>query len=146
MKISTKGRYGLRVMMELATRFGQGPTLVGTIASAQNISGNYIHILLAALKAAGLVRAMRGPMGGYELTCDPGKITTLDVVRALEGHAWPVACVANEDWCSKSKTCAARDVWRELAAAMEKVLSAITLEQLVARQRAKSEQAMMFHI
>jgi Rrf2 family protein len=146
MKISTKGRYGLRVMMELAARFGQGPVLVGTIAKNQEISSNYIHILLAGLKAAGYVRAVRGPNGGYELTCDPRKITALDVVRALEGCGWPVECVAEEQRCARSKTCAARDVWQELAAAMEKVLSDITLEQLVIRQGAKSEPAAMFHI
>jgi Rrf2 family transcriptional regulator, cysteine metabolism repressor len=146
MKISTKGRYGLRVMMELATKFGQGPVLVATIATNQSISGNYIHILLASLKGAGLVRALRGPAGGYELTCDPGEITALDVVRALEGYGWPVSCVSKDKWCAKSKTCAARDLWGELAAAMEKVLSDFTLKDLVTKQRAKSEDAAMFQI
>lgn len=132
--------------MELATRFGEGPVLVGTIAKSQDISGNYIHILLAGLKAAGFVRAVRGPTGGYELTSNPGNITALDVVRALEGHGWPVACVAREEWCVRSKTCATRDLWSELGAAMEKVLSDITLEQLAARQRTKTAKAMNFDI
>lgn len=132
--------------MELATWFGQGPVFVGTIATNQDISANYIRILLAALKGSGLVRAVRGPTGGYALTCDPGEITALDVIRALEGHGWPVTCVAQEEWCGRSKTCAARDLWGELGAAMEKVLSDITLKELVARQRAKSEDAGMFHI
>jgi Rrf2 family protein len=146
MKISTKGRYGLRVMVELATRFGRGPILVPTIAETQNISGNYIHVLLGGLKAAGLVRAVRGPAGGYVLTRHPREITALHVVRALEGQDWPVACVADETLCPRSQTCATRDVWRELAAAMEKVLAGVTLEQLAARQRAKSEKAAMFQI
>jgi Rrf2 family protein len=146
MKVSTKGRYGLRVMMELASCFGQGPVQAGTIADKQDISGNYIHILLGGLKAAQLVRAVRGASGGYELTRDPRKITVLDVVQALEGHGWPVACVDHGEGCPRSKTCAARDVWGELADAMEKVLSGISLEQLVKRQRAKSDKEMMFHI
>jgi Rrf2 family transcriptional regulator, cysteine metabolism repressor len=141
MKISTKGRYGLRVMMELATKFGQGPVLVGTIATNQSISGNYIHILLASLKGAGLVRSLRGPTGGYELTCDPGEITALDVVRALEGYGWPVACVSKDKWCAQSQTCAARDLWGALAASMEKVLSDVTLKELVMKQCAMSENA-----
>ena len=132
--------------MDLAASFGQGPVLVGSIAKNQEISGNYIRILLAALKATGLVRAVRGPTGGYELAYEPGKITVLDIVRALEGYSWPVACVARDEWCSRSKKCAARDVWEELAVAMEKVLSEITLEELVARQRAKIGKDVMFHI
>jgi len=146
MKVSTKGRYGLRVMIELASWFGQGPVLVGTIAENQNISRNYIHILLGGLKAAGLVRAVRGPAGGYELTRDPSKIAVLDIVQALEGNSWPVACVAKQEWCVRSGLCAAQDVWRELAAAMRKVLSDNTLEQLVKKQRAKSEIAMTYDI
>ncbi len=146
MKISTKGRYGLRVMMELASRFGDGPVLVGTIAANQEISSNYIRILLSALKGVGLVRAVRGQAGGYELTCDPSEITALDIVRALEGSGWPVACVEKGERCSRSKTCAARDLWGELGAAMEKVLSDITLKELVIRQHGKSEKTAMYQI
>jgi len=133
-------------MMELASHFGQGPVFVGTIAKNQDISGNYIHTLLAGLKAAGFVRAVRGPSGGYELTSDPSTISALDVVRALEGYGWPVACVAKKEWCDRSKTCAARDLWTKLGAAMEKVLSEITLEELAVRQRTKSTEAMNFDI
>lgn len=146
MKISTKGRYGLRVMMELATRFGQGPVLVGTIATNQDISPNYIHNLLAGLQTASLVRAVRGPTGGYELTREPSRITALHVVEALEGPTSPVACVADGQSCSRSPRCATRDVWRDLAAAMEKVLSDITLAELSERQRTKFEEALMYHI
>jgi len=146
MKMSTKGRYGLRVMMELATRFGQGPVLVGTIAAHQDISRNYIHNLVAGLQAAGLVRGLRGPTGGYELTRDPSKITALDVVAALEGPTSPVACVANGQSCSRSPRCAARDVWRDLGAAIEKVLSDVTLAELAERQRAKIEETLLYHI
>jgi len=92
------------------------------------------------------VRAIRGASGGYELTRHPREITALDVVQALEGRGWPVACVDHGEGCPRSKACAARDVWGELAGAMKKVLSGISLEQLVTRQRAKSEKGMMFHI
>ncbi len=146
MMVSTKGRYGLRVMIELASRFGQGPVLVGTIAENQDISRNYIHILLAGLKAAGLVRAFRGPSGGYELTQEPSKIDVLKIVNALEGDSWPVGCVAKQEWCSRSGACAAQDVWRDLAATMRKTLSGHTLEQLVVRQKEKTKESVSFEI
>lgn len=132
--------------MELATRSGQGPVLVGTIAAHQDISRNYIHNLVGGLQAAGLVRALRGPTGGYELTRDPSKITALDVVTALEGPTSPVACVADGQFCSRSPRCAAREVWRDLGAAMDKVLSNITLADLVERQRAKLQETPMYDI
>jgi Rrf2 family protein len=119
---------------------------VGTIAAQQDISRNYIHNLVAGLQAAGLVRAFRGPTGGYELTRDPSEITALDVVAALEGPTSPVACVANGQSCSRSPTCAARDVWRDVGAAMSKVLSDITLADLAERQRAKLEETPMYDI
>jgi Rrf2 family cysteine metabolism transcriptional repressor len=125
MKMSTKGRYGLRVMTELAQRFGAGPVLVDSIAENQSISTNYIHVLVAALKSAGLVRSVRGPNGGYELTRDPSTVSALEVVRALEGPCTPVDCLADPK------------VWTEVGAAVEGVLGSFTLAALVERQREK---------
>jgi Rrf2 family cysteine metabolism transcriptional repressor len=137
MKMSTKGRYGLRVMIELASNYGNGPMLVDEIAKNQNISGKYIHVLANALRTAGLVRAVRGPSGGYEMTENPAEITALDVVSALEGKTAPVDCVANASCCPRAGQCAARDVWCDLAGAIDDVLSRITLEKLVSQQRMK---------
>ena len=135
MRMSTKGRYGLRVMMELADRYGQGPVSVDAIARSQEISGNYIHLLVMGLRSAGLVRTVRGPSGGYELTRRPSSITALDVVSALEGRISPVDCVADADFCRRGARCVARDVWCEVAAAVDRVLSGLTLEQLASRQQ-----------
>lgn len=145
MKMSTKGRYGLRVMVELASRHGEGPVMVERIAASQELSASYAHILLGGLKSAGLVRSVRGPSGGYELSRPPERITALDVVAAVENDA-PVECVARASSCKRAPTCAARDVWCEVAAAIERVLSGVTLEELALRQRAKEQPAPMFHI
>jgi Rrf2 family protein len=146
MKISTKGRYGLRVMVELAARFGRGPVLVEDIAKSQGISSKYIHVLVAGLKSAGLVRAVRGPNGGYQLTRSPANITAQDVISALEGKSAPVPCVADSSFCPRADRCAARDVWCEVAAAVDGVLANITLEQLALQQHAKQEAPLTYHI
>jgi Rrf2 family transcriptional regulator, cysteine metabolism repressor len=134
LKMSTKGRYGLRVMIELAIHYGKGPVSVEVVAKNQKISGKYIHVLVSGLKLAGLIHAERGPSGGYELAKKPSSITALDVILALEGKYAPVKCVCDSSFCPQIAQCSARDVWCEVASAVEKVLSAFTLEQLAARQ------------
>jgi Rrf2 family protein len=146
MKMSTKGRYGLRVMMELASHFGQGPLLVADIAKNQSISGKYIHVLVANLKSAGLVRAVRGPSGGYELSRNPSKITALEVISALEGRSAPVECVVDATSCPRSDLCAVRDVWCEVASAMDGVLGSLTLAQLASKQRNKQNESVTYNI
>jgi Rrf2 family protein len=140
MKMSTKGRYGLRVMAELAGRYGQGPVPADVIARNQDISGKYIHLLVMVLRSAGLVRSVRGPGGGYELARKPSSITALDVVSALEGSSAPAECVTDAEYCPRAGRCATRDVWRDVSSAVDGVLSGITLEQLSARQRAMSDE------
>jgi Rrf2 family protein len=141
MKMSTKGRYGLRVMMELAKSYGGGPVLVDEIAKSQGVSGKYIHVLVAGLRSAGLLRATRGRNGGYSLARKPSAITLLDIISAMEGRTAPVDCVADRKACPRSRRCAARDVWCDVAAAIDGVLSSLTLEQLLARQNSKKRGA-----
>jgi len=146
MRISTKGRYGLRVMLELALRHGQGPVMMSTLATSQNISRKYLHSLLTSLKAVGLVRSVRGAGGGYVLALEPSEIRVAQVVQALEGSLLPVECAKDGSVCERSETCAAHDVWEELGRAMEKVLSGITLKELAVRQSAKLRQGDMYYI
>jgi Rrf2 family transcriptional regulator, cysteine metabolism repressor len=146
MKISTKGRYGLRVMVELADHFGDGPMAVEEIARNQDISGKYIHVLVTGLRSAGLVRTVRGPNGGYELAKKPSTITAHDVVAALEGRSAPVECVVDASSCPRAEGCAARDLWCEIASAVDGVLSAVTLDHLLAKQRAKQKQPLNYSI
>jgi Rrf2 family transcriptional regulator, cysteine metabolism repressor len=112
---------------------------VNQMAASQNISGNYIHVLVMGLRSAGLVRTVRGLKGGYELAKAPASITALDVISALEGNSAPTACVTDVSSCPRAVNCAARDVWCDIASAVEGVLSGITLEQLSERQYAKQE-------
>jgi len=135
MKMSTKGRYGLRVMLELALNYRQGPTLVDAIALNQDLSGKYIHVLVGGLKSAGLIKAVRGPNGGYELTRDPATITALEIIQAMEGDLAPLECVRNASCCTRIDACASRELWCEVASAMAKVLQGYTLADLARRQQ-----------
>jgi len=135
MKVSTKGRYGLRIMVELAVHHGTGPVQVTTIASNQRLPAKYIHVLVGGLKAAGLVTAVRGPNGGLELAREPSRITPLDVVEALEGR------LSNEgapDPYDLGGADVARDVWAEMALAMEASLRRHTLADLADQARARA--------
>ena len=138
MQVSTKGRYGLRIMVELAVRHGSGPVLVTTIAQNQHLPGKYIHVLVGGLKAAGLVTAVRGPNGGLELAREPARITPLDVVEALEGR------LSSEDGLPETGPYdpegdgVARDVWAAMAAAMEASLRSRTLADLADQVRARA--------
>jgi Rrf2 family protein len=140
MKVSTKGRYGLRIMVELAVRYGSGPVLVTSIARNQDLPQKYVHVLVGGLKAAGLVTAVRGPNGGLELARDPSRITPLDVVEALEGRLSAVDCTSDPDTCARAGDCVARDVWCDLARAMEASLRRRTLADLAEQVRARAGQ------
>ena len=146
MRMSTKGRYGLRVMVELASNFGNGPMLADVIANNQGISSKYIHLLANSLRSAGLVRTVRGPSGGYELVKNPSSVTALDVVSTLEGRSAPVECVVDVSSCPRSPFCAARDVWCDVASAVDRVLSELTLAQLSVKQRSKQEEPLSYCI
>ncbi len=130
MRLSTRGRYGLRIMVDLAMHHGHGPVGVDAIAARQGVSANYIHVLAGALKSASLIRTVRGHGGGYELALTPSRITALDVVRALEGGHAPVECVEDASRCTRSHACPTRDVWCQVATAVDRVLAGLTLAQL----------------
>ena len=140
-KLSTKGRYGVRAMVDLAQRYGQGPVLVRSIAERQDISSKYLHALLATLKSAKLVRSVRGSGGGYALAKAPAEIRLSEILEALEGPFSIVDCVLDEKVCERSTQCAARDVWFDLSAIMQEMLAQITLGDLLSRQHAKEASA-----
>ena len=146
MRLSTKGRYGLRIMLELAMRHGEGPVMMSTLAACQGVSRKYLHSLLTSLRAAGLVRSVRGAGGGYVLARSPADIRADEVVEALEGSLAPVECVQDATICDRVDKCAARDVWLELAHAMKRVLSGVNLAELAQRQSEKHAEGLMYHI
>jgi Rrf2 family transcriptional regulator, cysteine metabolism repressor len=146
MKISTKGRYGTRALLDLAMHHDGGPVALKDIANRQQFSLPYLEHLIAPLIAGGLVRSIKGPKGGIILAKSPAKIKLSDIIQLLEGSTAPVECVDNPDICSRSEFCATRDVWEEVKKAMNGVLEATTLQVLVDRQGKKSSKDQMYYI
>ncbi len=134
MKLSTKGRYTTRAMLELAIHYGEGPIQIKDISRSQEVSERYLEQLLLPLKSAGLIRTTRGANGGFELIRKPSEIRLLDIFLVAEGTTAPVECVDNAAVCSRSAGCATRGIWAEIKAATDKVLESTTLQDLVERQ------------
>lgn len=139
MKISTKGRYGLRAMMDLAAHQRDGnPVFLPQIAKRQNISEKYLEQIFSALRMAGLVSTVRGRKGGFLLNRPASEITAAAIITALEGPCTLVECVDKPQACPSSETCSARDVWSLVASKINEALSGFFLDQLVAMQDKKS--------
>ena len=115
MKLSTRGRYGTRLMLDLATHFGEGPILLKDISARQKISEKYLWQLISPLKNAGLINSTRGANGGYELSRQPKTITLCDIMAVLEGPMYLVECVDNSKNCELSFDCVTRDIWKEIS-------------------------------
>lgn len=134
MKVSTKGRYGLRLMIELAKLPNKKNMSVKEIAERQNISVKYLEQIVTPLSKAGLVKSVRGAMGGYSLNKDAKLITVTDILNATEGTAFLVECTENDNFCERKENCPAGYVWKEIRNAIEGVTDKITLSELVERQ------------
>ncbi len=141
MKLSTRTRYGLRALVDLASRHQKGPVMLRIIAESQGLSKKYLDNIFTALRLAGLVRTVRGARGGYLLARDPADISVAEVVEALEGDLNPVDCVEYPQACDRSLECVTRELWTELRHAMVQVLESKTLADLVARRAELAEAA-----
>jgi Rrf2 family transcriptional regulator, cysteine metabolism repressor len=137
MRLSTKGRYGVRALVDIALNCNGGPVLLKDIAKRQDISAQYLEHLVAPLIRAGILRSIRGAKGGIALAKPPEEIRLSRVIEILEGSVAPVECVDNPSLCSRSDTCVTRDVWVEIKAAVVGVLEPLTLKDLMDRQKAK---------
>lgn len=138
MKISTKGRYALRLMLELALNDTEKPIRIKEIACRQGISDKYLEQIIAVLNKAQFVRSIRGPQGGYLLTKKPEEYTVGMILRLTEGSMAPVDCVDNDIIsCERMDNCATSIVWRRLNEAVRDVIDNITLADLVDWQVAK---------
>lgn len=148
MKLSTKGRYGVRAMFDLALNNGKGPIPLNSIAERQNISEHYLEQLIALLRKAGLVKSVRGAQGGYVLARAAEEITIGDIIRVLEGPIAPVDCVNEEEEspCKNAEFCVTRNVWAKVRDSVTDVLDSITLAQLVKDQETLNEKSYMFYI
>jgi Rrf2 family protein len=131
MKISTRTRYGMRAILEIALAYGAGPLQIKMIAERQNISNKYLEQLVGIMRSAGLVRSMRGPHGGYVLAKPPEEIKLSEIFRILEGPVLTVECVENEDVCPSHADCITRRLWIQVNEAMLSVLENKTLHDLM---------------
>ena len=139
MKLSTRGRYGLRALLDLALHRGEGSVPLKDIAWRQEISLPYLDHLITPLVAAGLVKSTRGARGGVLLLKSPADIKLSEVVQFLEGPIALVDCVINPALCHRSAFCVTRDIWVEMKEAMSQVLDSTTLQDLVERHRQKGQ-------
>lgn len=132
MKISTRGRYGLRAMIDMAAYKDQGPIATHIVAERQGISERYLEQLMVPLKRAGLIKSIRGPQGGYTLAKNPDQIKAGDVIRILEGPLAPVDCVSevNPDDCSRAESCVTRKLWAQVRDSITEILDSYTLADL----------------
>ncbi|AYA77130.1 cysteine metabolism transcriptional regulator CymR [Robertmurraya sp. GLU-23] len=139
MKISTKGRYGLTIMIELAKKHGEGPTSLKTIAQANDLSEHYLEQLIAPLRNAGFVKSIRGAYGGYVLAKGPTEISAGDIIRVLEGPISPVEGIEDEEP-------AKRALWMRIRDAVKGVLDNTTLEDLANHTDDGESDSYMFYI
>ncbi|MDY6933133.1 MAG: Rrf2 family transcriptional regulator [Spirochaetota bacterium] len=146
MKISTRARYGTRLLLELGLHYGKGPVFLKDIAKNEEISEKYLSQIMITVKSAGFVNSFRGAQGGYILARHPAEITLKEIVEALEGRFDLVECVNNPSSCKRESICVTRDIWVEVGKMIAQVLNSITLEDLVKRCREKQEKYGMYNI
>jgi Rrf2 family protein len=145
MKLSTRGRYGTRALLDLALHGGKEPVPLKDIAQRQQISLLYLEHLITPLVAAGMIRSTRGARGGVCLARSPEEIKLSEVVGLLEGSIAPVDCVNDPRACPRSDSCVTRDIWVELKEAMDGVLESKTLHDLVEMQKKKGRTDMVVY-
>lgn len=148
MRLTTRGRYAARLMLDLALNHSDRRfVLLKEISQRQNISSKYLGHLIAALKQAGLVVAARGAHGGYRLAKPPAEIKLLDIVLAVEGDLRIVECVRDPSVCSRSQTCVTREIWATMGEGITQFLASITLEEMAQRHKKKLQgQALIWNI
>lgn len=131
MKLSTKGRYGLKAMFELALDMSEKPVPLKVIAKKQDISEQYLEQIFSSLKKADLVKSVRGSQGGYFLSKNKAEITVGDVLRVLEGDFALTDCLSDNDSCKNSQSCVTKLVWEKMKNSIEIAMDSITLKDMV---------------
>jgi Rrf2 family protein len=135
MKLSTRSRYGTRLLLDMAQHYNQGPIQLGDIAKRQEISLKYLEQIVIPLKKAHFIKTVRGPKGGHILARPPDEITVAEVVALLEEGVSLVECTERAEVCRRADTCATRLIWKEASQAMFNTLKSITLADLVEMAR-----------
>lgn len=132
MKLSTKGRYGLRALVDLALHEKTEPVSLGSIAKRQDISEGYLEQLMRKLKNAGLIESVRGVQGGYRLKKEPEEISIGEILRALEGDLRPVDCDGfSEGGCDRADACVTKYIWKKINDSVQETVDHITLQELL---------------
>ncbi|NLI66756.1 MAG: Rrf2 family transcriptional regulator [Tissierellia bacterium] len=133
MRLSTRGRYGLMAMFQLALEYGKGPIPLKNVANEQGLSESYLEQLFSTLRKDGLINSVRGAQGGYMLALEPSEITVGQVLRSLEGDLSPADCVGNDSAsdCSKEYGCATKLVLMEIKNSIDQVIDSISLKNMV---------------
>ena len=135
MKISTKGRYAIRLMLDLAQHTDDGCVSIKTIATRQGISEKYLEQIIKSLSANGLVESTRGKQGGYRLTRTPAEYTVGEILRVTEGSLAPVSCLEEDHHCENCEDCVTFEIWQNVLDAINEVVDSITLAYLVEKQK-----------
>ncbi|MDP2892390.1 MAG: Rrf2 family transcriptional regulator [Bacillota bacterium] len=133
MRLSTRSRYGLRAMFELAAVFGHGHVSIKHISENQGVPEQYLEQLFMLIRKAGLISSVRGAQGGYELARAPAEITVGDIIRALDGPMAPVSCLSEsrDAICGKEDCCVTRLVWQKVQESINRCIDAITLQGML---------------
>lgn len=146
MKVSTKGDYGVRALVELAHHYGEGPVQSAEIAARQEVPEPYLDQLLTTLRRAGFIRSIRGPQGGHALIRHPQELKLSEVVQALEGSLAAIACVDDPEACTKTGGCVQREVWERVRDATLKILDGVSIADLAERERQYSHNGGRYYI
>lgn len=141
MKLSTKIRYGVRAMIDIGAHCSDRPVPLNEVSKRQKVSAKYLEAIMPALKAAELVRSLKGPGGGYMLAREPGEITLYDIFSALEGPTCLVDCVDQVGSCHWQTSCVSNDVWRDLSHLINSSLKSVTIGDLINRQNQKKSES-----
>lgn len=140
MKLSTKGRYGLKAMFQLAISQGHGPVPLKQIAEKQNLSENYLEQLFSTLRKDGLLNSVRGAQGGYLLSRPPEEITVGNILRSLEGELSPSDCIIDGlSECERETMCVTKNVWIKIKDSIDEVVDSITLKDMIEENRELNE-------
>jgi Rrf2 family protein len=145
-KVSTKGDYGVRALVELAHRYGQGPVQSAEIAARQEIPEPYLDQLLTQLRRAGFIRSVRGPQGGHALIREPDEVKLSEVMSALEGSLAPIACVDDPEACTRSGGCVQREVWERVRDATVEILNGVSIADLAEKERQHNHNGGRYYI
>lgn len=141
MKLSTRSRYGVRMMLDLACNYGEKPVFLKDIATREKISEKYLSLIVIPLRSAGLIRSIRGARGGYILAREPENISLRDIVEAVDGETCLVNCVKDPGSCDRVAACPTRELWALLGDKINETLDSVSLAQLARNKKVQKPQA-----